>query len=452
MKIPQKLLWLPFAAAFDLCHAILAVYFVFAILGGKGIKRFLRPKNLVFVAAYALTMAVENVIYDDLLCRSFIALSPVFILLLIIYAVVVFKKSWDKAFLVSMASNLIIFASLDVCGEMNTYLFGSDITVLFESASADQFIAIISSPIMVFYIMFIILRMSRKIDFGDKSSVFLWALVSVVLTISDVVVMEQFVGFGVVYHRNTLDKYLRFALIYTVLTGVVVYWLLSDLVKKNRAVGELNLLRQTEEYNRQYISQLQNEFDTVRMLRHDYKNSLLGVAALLKKGETESALGQLSQYLGEMSKTEILINTDNAVLNAVVNAKLSSAKSLGIECSCLVAKDISGISDADLCRLLSNMLDNAITACKSDGSEHRRIELRIQNDEDCAMITVKNTVPESVLGKNPGLRSTKETPGEHGFGVRIIREIAEKYGGRSDFYEEDGMFCCGVYLLKSEVI
>ena len=56
------------------------------------------------------------------------------------------------------------------------------------------------------------------------------------------------------------------------------------------------------------------------------------------------------------------------------------------------------------------------------------------------MIQVKNSIAGSVLDKNPELWSDKEGE-EHGYGVRQIRGMVEKYGGLCQFYEEDGMFC-----------
>lgn len=59
---------------------------------------------------------------------------------------------------------------------------------------------------------------------------------------------------------------------------------------------------------------------------------------------------------------------------------------------------------------------------------------------------VRNSIPASVLNDNPTLKSTKTDSMEHGFGVKTIRAIAEKYGGSVDFYEEDLTFICRVEL------
>lgn len=53
-----------------------------------------------------------------------------------------------------------------------------------------------------------------------------------------------------------------------------------------------------------------------------------------------------------------------------------------------------------------------------------------------------------LLAKNPHLRTTKKNKSSHGYGTKIICDIARKYHGKYDFYEEEGFFCCSVTLKK----
>ena len=60
-------------------------------------------------------------------------------------------------------------------------------------------------------------------------------------------------------------------------------------------------------------------------------------------------------------------------------------------------------------------------------------------------IFVKNSIDESVLEKNAELISTKEEPG-HGYGMKQIRSIVEKYDGTIDIYEKNHMFTVSIML------
>ena len=102
----------------------------------------------------------------------------------------------------------------------------------------------------------------------------------------------------------------------------------------------------------------------------------------------------------------------------------------------------------DLCNILGNMLDNSIEACEKCEPSNRIIICDITDDGQRVMITVKNAIDTSVLYINPSLDTTKLEKEIHGFGVKTIKAIAEKYNGYVYFYEEDLTFVCKVIMYK----
>ena len=93
------------------------------------------------------------------------------------------------------------------------------------------------------------------------------------------------------------------------------------------------------------------------------------------------------------------------------------------------------------------MLDNAIEAAEKTG-DRAFVEVSIHSDKYKLMITVSNSTLQSVLNENPALNTTKGNTNMHGFGVKSIKAIAEKYNGSVDFYEENLTFFCRVILGK----
>lgn len=63
-------------------------------------------------------------------------------------------------------------------------------------------------------------------------------------------------------------------------------------------------------------------------------------------------------------------------------------------------------------------------------------------------IAVKNSIAESVLLNNPDLKTDKQNKSEHGFGIKSIKQIADKYDGSIEFNEENGVFIAEVWLKK----
>ncbi len=102
----------------------------------------------------------------------------------------------------------------------------------------------------------------------------------------------------------------------------------------------------------------------------------------------------------------------------------------------------------DFSALLTNMLDNAICASLLEKERDKSAEMivKVYKNIGYDSIVVKNRISESVLEDNPELTTTKEDSDEHGKGVPQIRDIAEKYEGMYDFYEEDGYFISCVFI------
>ena len=91
-----------------------------------------------------------------------------------------------------------------------------------------------------------------------------------------------------------------------------------------------------------------------------------------------------------------------------------------------------GIDDSDLCLVLQNLMDNAYEASMAIGQDsnspaERAISLRVGNSPVGEIaIAVENHTAEDTL---PSFQTGKENPEYHGVGLRVVDDIARKYGG-----------------------
>ena len=180
------------------------------------------------------------------------------------------------------------------------------------------------------------------------------------------------------------------------------------------------------------------------MVRHDFNNTVSVIRTLNTEGKNSEIEAYIQDYFKTQAISQTMIKTGNSYVDAVINSKLSEAQQYGIKVSVSTINDLESKHNIDLCSLFGNLLDNAIRASKQ--SSKKVINLDIRRDMESIAITVKNTIDSSVLAKNPDLVSDKQDKKKHGYGTKIIREIAKKYSGFADFYEEDGYFCCNVML------
>lgn len=187
--------------------------------------------------------------------------------------------------------------------------------------------------------------------------------------------------------------------------------------------------------------------ENTRRLKHDMKNHILVAVSYLNNGETEQAKDYLSDVLDNLNKTYSYIQTGNSVMNYIINTKLEDAHNKGIKFKAEIENiPFDKMGSVDFSALLSNILDNAIEA--SIKSDEKFIYIAILRKRGYDTILVKNKINSSVLETNPKLSSDKNNSEQHGYGIKQIKTIAEKYEGIVDIYEENNMFCINVMIPK----
>ena len=195
--------------------------------------------------------------------------------------------------------------------------------------------------------------------------------------------------------------------------------------------------------------EVQNIYQTMRAWRHDYHNHMQAIKALLSMGKKE----ELSEYLDNLEKDldgiDIAIRTGNVGLDAILSSKVSIARKNNIEVNCTakVPQDLT-VSDVHLCAIVGNLMDNAIEACEKMKKETpdatRFIRVYIGLFKSQLYISVINSTKERKRRRVSELVTSKL--GEHGFGLRRIDKITEKYDGYVNRKNEPGVFATEVML------
>ena len=101
------------------------------------------------------------------------------------------------------------------------------------------------------------------------------------------------------------------------------------------------------------------------------------------------------------------------------------------------------MEDVDLCSLISNILDNAIEGTGENG--YIELTIRKDLDSDGTMLDCTNTYKNKLRLIKGEYRSTKVESG-HGYGIRIIRNLAKKYKGNAKIFADNKMFYVKIYI------
>ena len=432
----KELLWNVFEIAINYYQGFIMLWFVYRFLKPRTVKqaKLLLP---IFSVIFGTTVTLLNrsTIYEGLA-------SAFYLFILLIYAVIAFDDSFIKKLLSTMIPNIIILLVTSVELNLISSLNRISVRDLITNNDLNRFAALIVIQISLYLSLKIIIRLFR---FSDSYTISDWSPIITVLISSFILVS--------LLHVLSLNAdedqrlYINLSYLVLMILNFLMFYVIYSLYLKNDQIKHMKVQSVKEQYTEQYINNAKTQYELIRKIRHDIKDQLTAVYDLISKGKTDEAMELIEQSSGIVKATMTFVQTDNAVANAIINAKLTLASTMGIKVSCITVNDFTGISELDLCDLLSNTLENAINACEAMPHDSNRfIYLEISKENNIYTFMIKNSLGKSVIDQNPELKTTKKDKQGHGLGTSIIRDIANKYGGRYDYYEVDSTFCCSVIL------
>lgn len=355
-------------------------------------------------------------------------------------------KLLNKLFAVLLANMIVLFSSSLVTSSISA-IFKSEIENIYLQRSGIRILTIIMVQICLLYFLGLIGKIVDKTLLSLKKSE--WFLIISVFIISFftlILIQLSLLNLDSDTNFQTVVLLLTSEIGIVVLNSICLYMTIA-LSKGNRSAEDFKLKTQQYEHSIQYAETIRKQYDEMRSTRHDIKQHFAVIQRLHQDGDFEEAIKYTNSCVESISKPEIFIDVGDVFINAILNSKLSIAKSKGIEVMCRAGNGISGINAYDLCNLLGNILDNAIEGAQKVSSG-KFIEVVMEADEFKLNIRVSNSIEESVLETNKKLKTSKGNHELHGLGIKTIHSLAEKYNGTADFYEEGLIFYCHVIMYK----
>lgn len=192
------------------------------------------------------------------------------------------------------------------------------------------------------------------------------------------------------------------------------------------------------------LRQMQN--NTV-IYRHDMRHHLSLIGSFAADGDLE----KIKEYL---SSTEAAIDAmtpvkycENETVNLILSSFVNKAKkaNVNLHTNVKLSENLK-INDTELCSLLSNALENAITAAGILEEEGlRKVYFHTVINDDKLVISTENAYVGEIEMDGDLPKSSKKEAG-HGFGIRSMIDIVERHGGLYSFETEGGIFILRLML------
>lgn len=211
-----------------------------------------------------------------------------------------------------------------------------------------------------------------------------------------------------------------------------------------------NLDKKISSYQQELIEthyrEVDNMYRQIRGWRHDYRNHIQTMKAYAAAEDWDAIKRYLDLLDDDLTTVDTVIKTGNPMTDAILNSKISLAKSKNIQV--IADADIPltlKSSEIDLCCIIGNLFDNAIEASLKLPEDRRMIRVYMDMRNTQLYISFTNLTAGKKLKKEGKLfRSTKGKG--HGFGLVRIDAIVERLDGYISCNSEDGAFTTEILL------
>ena len=198
------------------------------------------------------------------------------------------------------------------------------------------------------------------------------------------------------------------------------------------------LLRQHMEMQQESIAALEQNYRIQRKNTHEFEHHMQVLRDLLDRGEVDAAQEYLDRLKKNRSIHAMRVSSKHPVIDVILNQKYQTARENEIKMQIRV-NDLSALTipSDSLVVVLTNLLDNAIEACRRING-YREILCTILYD-DGVYISIRNTSEEVVIvdGKIP---TSKQDSLSHGFGLMSVTYVLEELGAEYTFGYDEGWF------------
>lgn len=212
----------------------------------------------------------------------------------------------------------------------------------------------------------------------------------------------------------------------------------NNLKKENAIIQELR-----KEEKKQYTVSKET-IDLINIKCHDFRHQIRELGK--KQNINEEAINDVNKLITIYDRS---IKTGNSALDVILSEKTFVCSKYNINLTSLVDGSLLDfIKEEDIYSLFGNLLDNAIESTKQIDGEEKNITLKIKRIGNLISISVKNPYKHDIRFVDGLPKSTKTNDGYHGFGVKSIKLITEKYDGTMQIDTKNNLFIISLLFIQ----
>lgn len=253
-------------------------------------------------------------------------------------------------------------------------------------------------------------------------------------------VMFPFINMGEAGTSSSINNWLlAISSILILLMNLLIFWINQYTRQKNIDFTEKQVLLQKEYDSAEYYKMLLQQNENQSILIHDIKKHLQTIELLNEKKDFDKIKAYIHQLLKASDLKEFSRICDHEMLNVILSRYKRQCSNKNIDFIADIRNGTTGfIPDSDLTALFCNLLDNAMEAAEGIPGGYIEINVSKKKPTDFVVLSVINSCRYNPFAADShSLVTRKADKKRHGFGIKSIRKVAEKYHGDMQMYYDD---------------
>lgn len=219
------------------------------------------------------------------------------------------------------------------------------------------------------------------------------------------------------------------------------------LIKNKELENDLDFTKKLNAQQKKNYEISKESIDLINMKCHDMRYQIRQIGK--NKFISQDTIIEIEKAVSLYDST---VKTGNDVLDTILTEKSLKCSSNDIQLICVAdGKILNFMKDEDIYSLFGNALDNAIEATlKCHDIEKRIIDVELYSSGNLITISISNPNVEKIILKDGLPLTTKNDHNSHGYGMKSIRYIVEKYNGNLIIDCNNNIFVLSILLSKNK--
>ncbi|NLZ51591.1 MAG: GHKL domain-containing protein [Thermoanaerobacteraceae bacterium] len=236
-------------------------------------------------------------------------------------------------------------------------------------------------------------------------------------------------------------------------SAICTFYLVFVLLYYNEAEKQAAAQRERDIFASQFhnakieLEAMRQMQDNTMIYRHDMRHHLMLLGGFAADGDLNKIKEYLAKAEADIDALTPIRYCENETINLIISSFVNKAikKQVALQVDVNLPENLT-INDTELCALLSNALENAITAAAQVEDEKLRKVYFHALINDCKLLISTENAYVGKIDMDGDLPISNKKEAGHGFGIKSIIDTINRHGGLYSFETEGGVFIMQLLL------